>query len=120
MRLSCFKIPDSLCEELTIMVRNFWWGQKGEEKKMAWISWEKSCIPKSQGGMKRRWPGLVGRSCAFLKVKVVWVLSFLRVSPAIYLNFCTVWIMNNDISLLSTYFFKFTFQQILYHFLHLI
>ena len=90
MRLSCFKIPDSLCEELTIMVRNFWWGQKGEEKKMAWISWGKSCIPKSQGGMKRRWPGLVGRSCAFLKVKVVWVLSFLRVSPAIYLNFCTV------------------------------
>ena len=51
MRLSCFKIPDSLCEELTIMVRNFRWGQKGEEKKMAWISWEKLCIPKSQGGM---------------------------------------------------------------------
>ena len=51
MRLSCFKIPDSLCEELTITVRNFRWGQKGEEKKMAWISWEKLCIPKSQGGM---------------------------------------------------------------------
>lgn len=23
---SCFKIPDSLCEELTRMIRNFWWG----------------------------------------------------------------------------------------------
>lgn len=24
--ISCFKIPDSLCEELTRMIRNFWWG----------------------------------------------------------------------------------------------
>ena len=26
--MSCFKLPDALCEELTTMVRNFWWGQK--------------------------------------------------------------------------------------------
>ena len=26
--MSCFKLPDALCEELTSMVRNFWWGQK--------------------------------------------------------------------------------------------
>lgn len=26
--MSCFKIPDSLYEELTGMIRNFWWGQK--------------------------------------------------------------------------------------------
>lgn len=26
--ISCFKIPDSLCEELTSLIRNFWWGQK--------------------------------------------------------------------------------------------
>ena len=24
--ISCFKIPDSLCEDLTSMIRNFWWG----------------------------------------------------------------------------------------------
>ena len=26
--MSCFKIPDSLCDDLTSMIRNFWWGQK--------------------------------------------------------------------------------------------
>ena len=26
--MSCFKLPDTLCEELTSMIRNFWWGQK--------------------------------------------------------------------------------------------
>ena len=36
--MSCFKLPDSLCEELTIMVKNFWWDQKKEEKKTAWLS----------------------------------------------------------------------------------
>ena len=24
--MSCFKIPDSLCDEMTNLVRNFWWG----------------------------------------------------------------------------------------------
>ena len=29
--MSCFKIPDSLCDELTSLIHNFWWGQKHEE-----------------------------------------------------------------------------------------
>ena len=49
--MSCFKIPDSLCDELTSMIRNFWWGQKQDERKMAWLSWDKMCIPKACGGM---------------------------------------------------------------------
>lgn len=31
--MSCFKLPDSLCEELSSMIRNFWWGQKPEKKR---------------------------------------------------------------------------------------
>ena len=43
--MGCFKLPNFLYEELTNMVRNFWWGQKKEEKKTAWLSWEKMCEP---------------------------------------------------------------------------
>ena len=49
--LSCFKIPDTLCDELTNMIRNFRWGQKDDERKLAWLSWEKLSMPKSRGGM---------------------------------------------------------------------
>ena len=49
--MNCFKISDSLCDELMRMIRNFWWGQKKEEKKIAWLSWEKMCEPKCDGGM---------------------------------------------------------------------
>ena len=49
--MSCFRLPDSLCEELTSMIRKFWWGQQKEEKRIAWLSWEKLCVPKSCGGM---------------------------------------------------------------------
>ena len=49
--MSCFKNPDSLCDKLTSMVRNFWWEKKQDERKMAWLSWDKMCVPKVFGGM---------------------------------------------------------------------
>ena len=52
--MNCFKLPDTLCEELTEMVRQFWWGQVKEEKKLAWMSWEKMCPPKEKCGMSFR------------------------------------------------------------------
>ena len=49
--ISCFKIPNSICDEFTSMVSQFWWGQKKEERKMVWLSWDKMCLPKEKGGM---------------------------------------------------------------------
>ena len=49
--MSCFKLPDNLCNDLTSMIRQFWWGQKKDEKKLAWVSWERMCQPKENGGM---------------------------------------------------------------------
>ena len=36
--MNCFLIPKGLCEEIEGMIRNFWWGQRKEEKKIAWVS----------------------------------------------------------------------------------
>ena len=49
--ISCFKLPDSLCNELNSMMSNFWWGQKEKERKMAWMSWKKMCTMKEKGEM---------------------------------------------------------------------
>ncbi|XP_023907624.1 uncharacterized protein LOC112019319 [Quercus suber] len=49
--MSVFKLPDTLCDELTSMVRSFWWGQSNGRTKMAWLSWEKMCAPKKEGGL---------------------------------------------------------------------
>ena len=49
--MNCFKILDSLCTELNSMMSRFWWGQKERERKLAWVTWEKMCTPKSKGGM---------------------------------------------------------------------
>ena len=29
----------------------FWWGQRGECRKIHWVKWEKMCEPKSEGGL---------------------------------------------------------------------
>ena len=36
--MSCFKLPDNLYEDLTRMVRQFWWGKRKDEKKIAKVS----------------------------------------------------------------------------------
>ena len=48
--MSCFKLSNTLYDELTGMVKQFWWGQKKQERKLAWMSWEKMYLTK-EGGM---------------------------------------------------------------------
>ncbi|XP_023879643.1 uncharacterized mitochondrial protein AtMg00310-like [Quercus suber] len=33
------------------MTRQFWWGQANKERKLAWLSWKKLCMPKDRGGL---------------------------------------------------------------------
>ena len=49
--MNCFKLPASLCNKLNSLIRNFWWGQREKERKLAWIAWEKMCTPKAERGM---------------------------------------------------------------------
>lgn len=66
--MSCFEIPNAICDELTSMVSQFWWGQEKDEKREAWMSWEKLCQPKEKGGGFRQihTPSLPG----FLKLNI--------------------------------------------------
>jgi len=49
--MQCFELPKSLCNELESLCCNFWWGQKDDEGKLAWIKWDKMCWPKRCGGV---------------------------------------------------------------------
>ena len=50
--MSCFKIFNSLCVEMTSLIRNFWWGQCKNERMMVCMSWDKLCAPKAKCGMR--------------------------------------------------------------------
>ena len=49
--MSCFKLPVGLCHEIEALIRKFFWGQKGEQRKIHWKRWEVLCRPKSDGGL---------------------------------------------------------------------
>ncbi|XP_065628492.1 uncharacterized protein LOC136067104 [Quercus suber] len=49
--MSCFKLPTTLCHEIETLIRKFWWGQRGERRKVHWVKWGDMCQDKGQGGM---------------------------------------------------------------------
>lgn len=49
--MSCFKLPAGLCHEIEALIKKFFWGQRGESRKVHWMKWEDLCKPKIQGGM---------------------------------------------------------------------
>ena len=49
--MSCFKLPITLCNEIESLIKKFWWGQQGEQRKIHWSKWSTLCKPKSLGGM---------------------------------------------------------------------
>ena len=56
--MSCFKIPDSLCDDMTTMIQNFWWGKKDDNKPRCCLkSWESICTKKYGrfGRALKRW-----------------------------------------------------------------
>ena len=49
--MGCFKIPLGLCHEIETMIKKFWWGQRGEKRKIHWLKWEELTKSKLEGGM---------------------------------------------------------------------
>ena len=49
--MGCFKLPIALCHEIEVLIRKFWWGERGNQKKIHWVKWVDLCEPKLEGGM---------------------------------------------------------------------
>lgn len=44
--MSVFKLPSGLCDELTKMIRSFWWGAEKGKQKTHWVSWDSMLQPR--------------------------------------------------------------------------
>jgi len=49
--MSVFKLPLGLCDDLTSIIRDFWWGVENGRRKTAWIAWDAMLLKKCCGGM---------------------------------------------------------------------
>lgn len=49
--MSAFKHPLGLCDDLSAMIRQFWWGVENGKKKMAWVAWNELIQKKAVGGL---------------------------------------------------------------------
>ncbi|KAL0004830.1 hypothetical protein SO802_012391 [Lithocarpus litseifolius] len=49
--MGCFKIPVGLCNEIEAMIKKFWWGQRGDRRKIHWVKWDELTKAKDVGGM---------------------------------------------------------------------
>jgi hypothetical protein len=49
--MSCFDLTKALCDDITTMICRFRWAQQDQENKMHWLSKEKLCTRKENGGL---------------------------------------------------------------------
>ncbi|XP_014757730.1 uncharacterized protein LOC106866653 [Brachypodium distachyon] len=49
--MGIFKVPAALSEDLTKLVRDFWWGVEHGKRKAQWIGWPKLIRTKHEGGL---------------------------------------------------------------------
>lgn len=75
--MQCFAIPESILNEIEGLCRNFFWGQRREERKTAWVAWDKLYGAKKEGGMGMRNMSVFNKA---LVAKQAWRLVNYRTS----------------------------------------
>jgi hypothetical protein len=49
--MGVYKMLGGACDEITQLIRRFWWGEEGGKRKVHWMAWDKLLAPKSKGGI---------------------------------------------------------------------
>ncbi|KAJ0097104.1 hypothetical protein Patl1_28743 [Pistacia atlantica] len=49
--MGVFKIPKTILQELNRLIKSYCWGQKNDEKRIHWCSWDKMKLSKNDGGL---------------------------------------------------------------------
>lgn len=49
--MSCFKLTKTTCANLTSAMSDFWWHALDHKRKIHWVSWDKLCLAKEDGGL---------------------------------------------------------------------
>ncbi|KAE8790861.1 non-ltr retroelement reverse transcriptase [Hordeum vulgare] len=53
--MACFRLPWGLCENITSIIQQLWWGSKQGRRKPSWVAWDTMTLSKHLGGMGFRY-----------------------------------------------------------------
>ena len=49
--MGVFKMSVGFCDQYEKLIRDFWWGDEQNHRKVHWMSWENMIKPKGKGGL---------------------------------------------------------------------
>lgn len=49
--MSLYRLPKAMSDAINLTLAKYWWGQKYDERKIHWASWQKLCMDRNRGGI---------------------------------------------------------------------
>jgi hypothetical protein len=49
--MAVFKLSGSFCDQYERLIKDFWWGDDKEHRKVHWTAWDNLIKPKGKGGL---------------------------------------------------------------------
>ena len=91
--IACFKLPLGLCNDIEAIIKIFFWGRRGDRRKIHCLKWDEMTKSKIMGGMRFRDLAIFNCKVVIYNYILCWLYSMTKsvvIALILFLVFCGI------------------------------